>query len=203
MSKNSPVYRRLAVPAALALSLIALSGMSAPGTALAAATCPEAKTADAAGAAFLSAGKSASASAFASALRTYTDMNQITLFALGKYRSQLDPSRQAELVRLTSGYVATTLADFALKFRGSAISAIECRGGVVISRMEFLGKPAKRVQWRFSGGKVADVNIQNVWLAQLLRDNFNTIITQGGGKIDALYAKLGGRSSGKVEVGNR
>lgn len=204
MSKKSSVHRRLGLAAALGLSLVVAPGVFTPGSARAAASCPEAQTADAAGAAFLNAGKSASASAFASALRTYTDMNQITLFALGKYRSQLDPSRQAELVNLTSGYVATTLADFALKFRGSAINAIECNGSTVVSRMEFLGKPAKRVQWRFAGGKVADVNIQNVWLAQLLRDNFNTIISQGGGKIDALYAKLGGgKGKSGVEVGNR
>ncbi|MGE0213046.1 MAG: ABC transporter substrate-binding protein [Parvibaculaceae bacterium] len=204
MSKNSSVHRRLALAAALALSVMVAPGPWAPQPARAAATCPEAQTADAAGAAFLNAGKSASASAFASALRAHTDMNQITMFALGKYRSQLDSGRQAELVNLTSSYVATTLADFALKFRGSAIKAIECRGGTVVSRMEFLGKPAKRVQWRISGGKVTDVNIQNVWLAQLLRDNFNTIITQGGGKVDALYAKLGGgRGKSGVEVGNK
>jgi hypothetical protein len=50
-----------------------------------------AQVADAAGAAFLSAAKQGSVSAFASALASYADMDKITLFALGRYQNQLTP----------------------------------------------------------------------------------------------------------------
>ncbi len=201
MSGTSSDRRKAGYLSGLALAAALAMGAVAPSTAIAAATCPEAKVADSAGAAFLAAAKTASPSAFAAALRSYTNMAQITNFALGKYKSQVDPDMQDELVSATSTYVANTLADFALKFRAAGIKAVECSGGTVVSRMEFLGgRPAKRVQWRVSGGKVLDVNIQNVWLAQLLRDNFAGIIQRGGG-INALYAQLGTGQSATADAG--
>jgi hypothetical protein len=57
---------------------------------------------------------------------------------------------------------------------GAPINAIECRPGEVISRFSRGARGAERVTWRISGNKVTDVNIQNVWLGQLLRDNYAT-----------------------------
>lgn len=156
--------------------------------------CEGAEVADRAGAAFLGAAQQGSARAFASALAAHADMDKITLFALGRYQSQLHPSRRAELTGLTSRYVSTTLADFAGKFKGTGIKAIECRSGEVISRFERGAKPAKRVVWRISGNKVTDVHVQNVWLGQLLRDNFASVIQKGGGSIEALFNHLGAKS---------
>lgn len=156
--------------------------------------CAGAAVADNAGAAFLNAAKQASPRAFANALAAYTDMGKITEFALGKYRSQLPANRRSELIDLTAHYVSTTLADFALKFRGIGIRAIECRSDQVVSRLEFGGgRAAKRVIWRIDGGKVTDVNVQDVWLAQILRDNFTGVIQKGGGNIEALFRHLGAR----------
>lgn len=180
----------------LALAWCVALFLGLAGTQQAHAACQEASVADSAGAAFLSAARDASPQAFASALADYTDMDQITRFALGKYRSQLQPERQAELVDLTARYVSTTLADFARKFKGSNIRAIECRSGQVISRLEFLGgRSAKRIVWRISDDKVTDVNVQNMWLGQLLRDNYTSIIRKGGGSIDALFTHLDSESS--------
>jgi len=168
------------------------------GDARQAVACDGAQLADSAGAAFLGAAKQGSASAFASALASYADMDKITLFALGRYQSQLNPSRRAELTHLTSRYVSSTLADFAAKFRGTSIKAIECRSGEVISRFNRGAKGAQRVTWRLSGNKITDVNIQNVWLGQLLRDNFATVIKQGGGTIDALFYHLGAKTGAEI-----
>jgi ABC-type transporter MlaC component len=156
--------------------------------------CQGADVVNRAGAAFLSAAREGSASAFANALQSYADMEQITLFALGRYGNQLHPSRRSELTFLTSRYVATTLADFARKFRGSSIEAIRCSPGEVISRFQ-RGARAERITWRVSNNKVTDVHIQNVWLGQVLRDNYAGIIQRGGGSIDALFFHLGARST--------
>jgi ABC-type transporter MlaC component len=164
------------------------------GAAPPAQACEGAQVANSAGAAFLNAAKQGSVPAFASALESYADMDKITVFALGRYQNQLHPNRRAELINLTRRYVSTTLADFASKFRGTGINAIECRSGEVISRFERGAKPAKRVIWRISGNKVTDVHVQNVWLGQLLRDNFGTVIRNGGGSIDALFHHLGGKT---------
>jgi hypothetical protein len=100
----------------------------------------------------------------------------------------------AEITRLTARYVATTLADFASKFRGTAIEAIECRPGEVISRFQ-RGSRAERITWRVSNNKVTDVHVQNVWLGQVLRDNYAGVIQRGGGSIDALFFHLGARTT--------
>ena len=165
-------------------------------------TCEGSQLADSAGAAFLSAAKQGSASAFSSALATYADMDKITMFALGKYQSQLPSNRRSELSSLTSRYVASTLAGYAAKFRGTGISAIECRRGEVISRFSRGSRGNERVIWRISGNKVTDVHVQNVWLGQLLRDNYASIIQKGGGSIDALFRHLGARP-GKEIVRNK
>jgi ABC-type transporter MlaC component len=153
--------------------------------------CDGAQLADAAGAAFLDAAKQGSVPAFAKALDTYADMDKITMFALGRYQNQVPANRRAELVSLTRRYVSTTLADFARKFRGTSIQAIRCTPGEVVSRFNRGGQGAERVTWRISGNKVTDVHIQNVWLGQVLRDNFATVIRNGGGSIDALFRHLG------------
>ena len=159
--------------------------------------CEGAQVADSAGAAFLGAAQQGSAPAFASALAAHADMDKITMFALGRYQNQLHPSRRAELTSLTSRYVSSTLADFAAKFKGTGIKAIECRSGEVISRFERGAKPAKRVVWRISGNKVTDVHVQSVWLGQLLRDNFASVIQKGGGSIEALFHHLGAKSTNR------
>lgn len=157
--------------------------------------CEGAQVTNAAGAAFIAAAKQGSAAAFGKALRSYADMDRITMFALGRYRNQLSPARRGELTRLTARYVSTTLADFAKKFRGTGITALRCRPGEVISRFSRGARGNEQVIWRISDdNKVTDVHVQNVWLGQLLRDNFASIIRKGGGSIDALFSHLGARA---------
>ena len=167
------------------------------GSATQVQACEGAQVANAAGAAFLDAAKQGSAAAFSQALSAYADMGQITIFALGRYQNQLHPNRRAELTNLTARYVSTTLADFAKKFRGSGIEAIRCRPGEVISRFS-RGSRAERITWRLNGNRITDVHVQNVWLGQLLRDNFTSVIQRGGGSIDALFYHLGARTGAGI-----
>lgn len=160
--------------------------------------CEGAQVANAAGAAFLAAAEQGSVGAFSQALSSYADMDKITIFALGRYQNQLHPNRRAELTSLTSRYVSTTLADFAKKFKGTSIEAIQCRPGEVISRFNRGARGAERIVWRVSGNKVTDVHVQNVWLGQLLRDNFASVIQRGGGSIDALFRHLGAKTSAEL-----
>ena len=157
-----------------------------------AGSCAAAEVAMQAGNAFLKAARTKRASDFAVALASYTDMNQISLFALGKYRSSLPADRVSEFVTLTSRYVANTLADFALKFKAASIEVIDCNGAQVNTRLTFSGgRAAKRATWRVQGGKVVDVNVQNVWLAQLLRDNYVGILNRAGGSMAILFSNIG------------
>jgi ABC-type transporter MlaC component len=181
------VQRCLAAVGGAVLAVTVLMGNPAQ-----AGSCAAADVAMQAGTAFLVAAKTRRASDFAAALASYTDMNQISLFALGKYRGSLPADRTAEFVSLTSRYVANTLADFALKFKAASIEVIDCRGDQVATRLVFGGgRAAKRATWRVAGGKVVDVNVQNVWLAQLLRDNYVGILNKSGGSMAILFSNIG------------
>ncbi|HHI81569.1 MAG TPA: ABC transporter substrate-binding protein [Rhizobiales bacterium] len=183
------IQARLTIVSAMIAAILAV--FTAAGPAMAAARCPNAAVANKAGKAFLAAAKKKSAPMFAKALEKYADMEKISKFALGKHRRRYSDAQLRELVALSGNYISVTLADFARKFKGSAIFAIECRrDGIVKSRLEFLSRSAKAVLWRFNGSKITDVYIQNVWLAQLLRDNYASIIRKNRNNPEALLAHL-------------
>jgi len=46
------------------------------------------------------------------------------------------------------------------------------------------------VIWRIKGSKVADVNVQNVWLAQLLRTNLTGILDKNNGDFGKLFVEM-------------
>lgn len=157
-----------------------------------AAQCPEAAVATRAAEALMAASRSGSPSAFAAALRSHADMNAIATFALGKNRSLVPAGKRGELVAATTSYISRTFNDYRLKFRAESITVKGCgSGGLVESNMYFLGgKGNQPVDWRVKGGKVVDVNVQNVWLGQLLRTNFQDILDRNDGSADALLREL-------------
>ena len=184
---------RVIAPAAAAVLMVIFAAL--PAT-VQAAPCAAASVAERAGRAFVRAASSRSASAFAGALRSHADMRGISMFALGKHRKKLPKSAESEYVKLTGRYVAKTLANFSKKFRAESVTAVRCRGATVETKLNQLGgRPPQKVLFRIKGGKVRDVNVQNVWLGQLLRSNFNSVIKKGGGKISALFRLLGARKS--------
>ena len=189
--------KRYTVPAVLLASSLAafLLVPTSPASLVSpvhAATCPAGSVALKAGNAFVEAARNRSSAQFASALQRHTDMRRIALFALGKYRRQLGNNREREFVKLTSRYVANTLASFSKKFRASSVEVVRCRGATVESKLNQLGgRPPQKVLWKIKGSKISDVNVQNVWLAQLLRSNYTSVIQKGGGKVDVLLAQLG------------
>ncbi|MDH3740941.1 MAG: ABC transporter substrate-binding protein [Hyphomicrobiales bacterium] len=181
---------------ALALTTAIMLGFSINVTTVEAAPCAAGAVAERAGNALVKAAKSKSASAFASALRKHADMRTIALFALGKHRKKLPKSSEGTYVKLTSSYVSKTLASFSKKFRASSVEAVRCRGKTVESKLNQLGgRPPQKVIFRIKGNKVSDVNVQNVWLAQLLRSNFSSVLKKGGNKMSALFSHLGAGAS--------
>lgn len=173
-------------------------------TTVEAATCAAGKTAERAGNAFVKAARSKSSSAFAKALRSHADMRSISLFALGKHRKKLPKSSEREYVKLTSKYVASTLASFSKKFRASSVETVRCRGKTVETKLNQLGgRPPQKVLFRIRGSKVSDVNVQNVWLGQVLRSNFSSVMKKGGNKISVLFAHLGAKPGAVAKLDNR
>ena len=152
--------------------------------------CPAAAV-QKAGEAMIAAARSGSPGAFSTALRNNADMNGIAMFALGRYRSGMPADLRDDYVSAVTSYVSRTLNDFRLKFRADSIKVKDCDGAIVTSNMFFLGgKGNQPVLWRMKGNRVADVNVQNVWLAQLLRDNVTGILDRNNGDYRDLLAEL-------------
>jgi hypothetical protein len=42
---------------------------------------------------------------------------------------------------------------------------------------------------------VIDVNVRNMWLSHVLRDNYTSVIRRGGGSIEALFHDLRSRQT--------
>ncbi|NNE20992.1 MAG: ABC transporter substrate-binding protein [Rhizobiales bacterium] len=181
---------------AMALTTAIMLGFSVNVTTVEAAPCPAGAVAERAGNALVKAARTKSPSAFASALRKHADMRSIALFALGKHRKKLPKAQEGTYVKLTSSYVSKTLASFSKKFRASSVETVRCRGKTVEGKLNQLGgRPPQKVIFRIKRGKVSDVNVQNVWLAQLLRSNFSSVIKKGGNKMSALFTHLGAGAS--------
>lgn len=197
ISGRVPYRLRVAV-LGIAAGLLLLSATSAQ-----AGPCANTGLVSRAGTAFIKAAKSRSSAAFARALRSYTDLRRISLYALGKHRKSLPRGQRNRFVRLTGAYLARKLAGYSGRFQATSLQIVRCRGAVVETRLlQSGGRPARKVSWRIARGRVADVKVQNIWLAQLLRSNYASIIRKGDGDIGVLLAVLAG-GRGRVVTSNR
>lgn len=156
----------------------------------ASAVCKDRAIAQRAAIAFMKAAKTKSVRSFQVALDKHTNMNAISMHALGKYRSKLPSKQRHRFIRLTKYYVARTLTKFALKFTAIEHNIKRCRPGLVIGNLFSLSRGGKKVIWRIKKGRVIDVSIQNVWLVQLLRSNFVSILKKNGGSVLKLIDQI-------------
>ncbi len=171
--------------------------ITAPNTASA---CANSGVVARAGATFIKAARSRSTAAFSSALNRYVDIGKVSMVALGRHRNKATSSQRGQIKRLTGRYVARNLAQFSGKFKAQSLKVVRCKGSIVETKLQRLnGGVPQKLLWRVRGGKITDLNVQNIWLAQLLKSNYQSIIRKGGGDVNFLIAKLGGgkaRSTG-------
>ena len=74
-------------------------------------------------------------------------------------------------------------------------STRRCAGSKVNSRLIRSTGRAQPIIWKVkkvgSNYKVVDIQVQNIWVAPLMRTTFADVIKKGGGNIKALYDYLG------------
>lgn len=175
-----------------ALFAIAFSGL-ASGAPAHAGGCAAESFVKSAGEAYDRAASSGSPAAFASAADRFSDLRQLSLFALGQYRKDLPKSREAEYLRLTRNFIGETLKKHGSGLKGGDLAILECSasgGGLLVTARSAAGK---KIVFRLSksggGFIVRDVNMQGIWLAQQMRSRFTGTISRKG--IDGLFAYLG------------
>ncbi|NNE22204.1 MAG: hypothetical protein HKN11_06295 [Rhizobiales bacterium] len=153
--------------------------------------CPQATIALKAGNALIAAARAGSPDRFAAAFSRYADMPYIARFGLGRHRKALRPNRRAAFTRSITILISRTFNDYRLKFRANSIDFVDCRGTRVYTRMFFLGgRGYKPVIWRFRGNRIIDVNVQSLWLGQLLRDYINGKMKKHDGDIEAVMREM-------------
>ena len=186
-SQDMFLRRRQSIGSAAAVVLLGLV-LSGPAVA---ARCPDAEVVERAAAALMAAARAGSASQFAGALEAYGDMDAIAMFALGKYRDRLPASKRSEFVSLATSFVSRTFNDYRLKFKAQSMEVADCRFGAVRTLFRFRGVQGKQwVIWRVHGGRVLDVNLQHIWLRQLLRTEFYRVMAENQGDINTLFRHL-------------
>jgi phospholipid transport system substrate-binding protein len=177
--RRAAVNKMFRTFAALAGMLLAMSFIGRAEAAI----CAGAETVKGAAGAFIGAARNGSAPAFASALGRYTDVDSLTLFALGRYRADLPQDRRAEYVRNAHRYISQFLADNAGRFEGGTELTIEsCKGNLVQTSLS----GGSDLTWRVSGGRIQDVRVSGVWLTLQLRQKFTNIIRQNHGYVTSL-----------------
>ena len=179
------------VPKAAIVVLIFLILPIAVTSPAVARTCPQAATALRAGNALIKAARAGSSAQFASALRTYADMRAIALFGLGRHRKALPQRRESEFASAVTHLISRTFNDYRRKFRAQSIDFVDCRGGHVHTQMFFLGgRGHQPVIWRFNNGRIVDVNVQSLWLGQLLRTHINDQMKAHDGNIEGVIREM-------------
>lgn len=136
---------------------------------------------------------------FRAIFRENFDIAEIGQFVLGiHWRNATEPQR-AEYLKEFENYVVRTYAERLSEYSGEQLEVgrVQEQGekhfvDSVIRRPN--GAPPIRIVWeverRGAGYKVVDLKIENVSMSQTQRSDFGSYVSQNGGKVDALIARL-------------
>jgi phospholipid transport system substrate-binding protein len=131
------------------------------------------------------------------------DLPGIARFTLGRYWNVATPEQQQQFLKLLQEYLSQAYAGQLAEYGGEPFHAISARqeGGDTIVASEITrGDGSKiRVDWYLvnSGGwKITDAYVAGVSMKITQRDEFASVIQQGGGQVqfllDRLRQKFGG-----------
>lgn len=128
------------------------------------------------------------------------DVPYVARFVLGRFWNAADADQQAEYLRLFEGWVVAIYADRFRGYSGERFDVVGARAdgvrdAVVTTDIERPEGPAIRVDWRVraqAGGamQVIDVAVANISMARTQREEFESVILRGGGKVEALLDDL-------------
>ncbi len=200
-NRKNRSYRGLTRVAAAALAVVFSIAFASPSvSALSRAESYASKAGNQAiRAAWAGGSKQAKANAFLRVIKRYSNIRSVARSSLGPYRRKLPANRAAEYDRLVAQFTARVFANYASSFAGKKIEVVRSkprgkRFVVVDSRIVYNGaKRASPVKWLVYQGKrmrVADVNIQGVWLSAFIRQKFTSILRKSKGDFDPLFAFL-------------
>jgi phospholipid transport system substrate-binding protein len=131
------------------------------------------------------------------------DLPGISRFVLGRYWRVATPAQQQQFQGLLKEYLAQAYAGRLAQYAGEKFRAVNAQAQgeetVVFSEITTTQGNKIRVEWHLvnnGGWKITDAYVAGVSMAVTERDEFASVIQQGGGSvqylIDRLRQKLGG-----------
>ncbi len=127
---------------------------------------------------------------FARVFDRYVSMEAIAMFALGKHRRRLPPDQRSDYIELVRTMLLNTVTKHGKQVRGRAFVVTGSRGSVVSGYIQHDGDRRTGVDMRLTEGRIADIRVEGIWLAFILRQEFNRIIDGGNGDISAIFDYL-------------
>lgn len=132
-------------------------------------------------------------------LTAHLDLDAVGQFCLGRYSSRLSDGQKEEYGSLFLDYLVKVYAQLLSQYNGEVL---EVRDGVRAAGSEHVvdsvinrqNGPPIRVEWKThdKAGKplVTDVVVEGVSMAFTQRQQFESVIQNNGGKIEALFAAM-------------
>jgi phospholipid transport system substrate-binding protein len=131
------------------------------------------------------------------------DVPGIAQFTLGRYWRIATPEQQQQFMRLLQEYLAQAYAGRLAEYAGEPFHALSARqdGGDTIVASEIIKNDGGkiRVDWYLvnnGGWKISDAYVAGVSMKITQRDEFASVIQQGGGQVQYLLDRLRQKVSG-------
>jgi phospholipid transport system substrate-binding protein len=136
---------------------------------------------------------------FRAIFRDNFDIAEIGQFVLGVHWRNATEQQRADYLKEFETYVVRTYAQRLSEYSGEQLEVGRVQ---TQSEKNFVdsairrpnGAPPIRIVWevekRGGGYKVVDIKIENVSMSQTQRSDFGSFVSQNGGKVDALIARL-------------
>jgi phospholipid transport system substrate-binding protein len=136
---------------------------------------------------------------FRDIFRDSFDVPKIGQFVLGIYWRRATEEQRAEYLKLFEAFIVKTYAERLSQYSGEKLQTERATQNgdktLVDSDIRRSGSQPIHIVWELEKDatgkfKVTDVNIERVSMSQTQRSDFNSFISQNGGNVDALIAKL-------------
>jgi phospholipid transport system substrate-binding protein len=131
------------------------------------------------------------------------DLPGIGQFVLGRYWRIATPEQQQQFLGLLKEYLAQAYAGRLAEYAGEQFQALTARqegGDTIVASQIIRNDGGKiRVEWHLvnkDGWKITDAYVAGVSMAVTERDEFASVIQQGGGQVQYLLDRLRQKVSG-------
>ncbi len=125
------------------------------------------------------------------------EVRNIASFVLGRYWKQATPDQQDRFVKIFKTRVKKAYASRFKEYKGVKfiVGKVSSRQGsdYVDSSIQKPGGPKTDVEWRVKHGKIQDVKVEGVSMSITMRDDYNSLLGQKDGNIEAFLTDLESR----------